>query len=179
MSAPRPPALDILARLHEDGWLPRPPYTLPTQGEPWDIHVVGSPGTAGLTDFLLTMQSDPGLRVHLLPCAISDPDSVLGALAIAHRGCAAALAIVRGGGERLEHVFGDARVVTCLACWPSYTVLGVGHATDTVLAGQVVDHEAITPTAAAQWLIDARRRVESLPTRSQPTGWRWPRWRAG
>lgn len=178
MSAPRPPALDLLARLHDDGWLPRPPYTLPTHGERWTVQVVGSPGTPGLTDFLLTLQSEPGLRAHLLPCAISDPDSVLGALAIAHRGCAAALAIVRGGGERLELVFNDARVVTCLARWPSYTVLGVGHATDTVLAGQVVDHEAITPTAAAQWLLDAQRRARATGVR-KPAGGHWPRWRAG
>ncbi len=179
MSASPPLAVDILARLHEDGWLPRPPYTLPTHGAPWTVHVVGSPGTAGLTDFLLTVQSEPGLRVQVRPCTISDPNSVLDALAAARRGSAAVLAIVRGGGEHLDHVFNNARVVTALAQWPSYTVLGVGHATDTVLAGQVVDHEAITPTAAAHWLLEARRRVESRPTRPQPTAWRWLRRRAG
>ena len=178
MSAPRAPEPDILAILRDEGWIPRPPYTLPTTGGRWGIQVVGSPDSAGLADFVSTAQTEPGLQVVSFPCAISDPQSVWNALVSARRHMATALVVVRGGGDGLG-VFDDPRVVRTLALWPTYTVLGVGHATDHVLAGQVVDHEAITPTAAAQWLIDARRRADSLPSRAQPTGWRWPRWRPG
>ena len=178
MSAPRAPEPDILATLRDEGWIPRPPYTLPTTGGRWGIQVVGSPDSAGLADFVATVETESGLEVVSFPCAISHPDSVLDALGSARRRDAVALVVVRGGGDRLD-VFNDPRVVRRLALWLTYTVLGVGHATDQVLAGQVVDHEAITPTAAAQWLIDARRRAETRPPRAQPTGRRWPPWRAG
>lgn len=157
MSAPAllaPP--DVLTALRRDGWLPRPPYTLPP-GRPWTVALIGAPGSAGVTDFTTTVAADPGIRVVFVPCVVSRPASIHAALRHAAELMPMCVAIVRGGGERVT-AFDDPGIVMALARYPIYTVLGVGHATDVVAAGAAVDHEAITPTAAAYWLLEQRRR---------------------
>jgi exonuclease VII large subunit len=156
MSAPArlaPP--DVLSALRRDGWLPRPPYTLPP-GRPWIVALIGAPGSAGVTDFTTTVAVDPGIRVICVPCVVSRPASVHAALRSAAALHPTAVAIVRGGGDQVT-AFDDPGIVMALARYPIYTVLGVGHATDVVAAGAAVDHEAITPTAAAYWFRDQRR----------------------
>ena len=148
---------DPLARLRTLGLLPRPPYAFPALPIPWRIVVVSSPPSAGYADFAAVLDGVAGITLRLIPTALHDPLAVSHAIAAAgHDTGATALAVVRGGGDGLD-VFNAWPVLYALADAPHFTVLGVGHASDTVLAGQAVDHEAITPTAAAAFLAAQRR----------------------
>lgn len=148
---------DPLAELRAAGRLPRPPYAFPALPRPWRVWVLSNERSAGYADFGATLAGAPGLQVRLRPVALTDPRSIYQGLAQVGQDLdATAVVLVRGGGDGLA-VFDDPLVLYGLAECPHYTILGVGHASDTVLAGQAVDHEAITPTAAAQFLLAQRQ----------------------
>ena len=161
-SSPNP-----LAELRAAGRLPRPPYAFPALPQPWRLWVISSEHSAGYADFCATVADVPGLQIRLIPVALTDPRAIYQALdQAAHDLAATAVVLVRGGGDGLA-VFDDRLVLSGLADCPHYTILGVGHASDTVLAGQAVDYEAITPTAAAQFLL-AQRQACPLPAAGPP-----------
>lgn len=178
MSQTTPPP-DPLAELRAQGRLPRPPYAFPALPLPWRVWVLSSPQSAGYADFCATLAEAPGIQMRLEPVSLAHPHSIWDGLQHAgHDIGATAVVIVRGGGDTLA-VFDDRLVLYGLADCPHYTILGVGHASDTVLAGQAVDHEAITPTAAAQFLLAQRQACpvapESPPSpASVPRASAWP-----
>lgn len=153
---------DPLAALRAEGRLPRPPYAFPALPLPWRLWVLSNAQSAGYADFCAILADVPGIQIRLQPVALTNPRSIWEALHHAGQDITAtAVVLVRGGGDGLA-VFDDRLVLYGLADCPHYTILGVGHASDTVLAGQAVDHEAITPTAAAQFL-RAQRQACPLP----------------
>jgi exonuclease VII large subunit len=169
---------DPLADLRAAGRLPRPPYAFPALPLPWRLWVLSSERSAGYADFCATLAGVPGLQIRLQPVALTDPRSIYQGLAQASQDLdATAVVLVRGGGEGLA-VFDDPLVLYGLAECPHYTLLGVGHASDTVLAGQAVDHEAITPTAAAQFLL-AQRQACPLDAPPSPQPPRFAPWLSG
>jgi len=163
----RPP-IDPLADLRALGLWPRPPYDFPALPIPWTLPVVASPGSASAADVDAVLGALAGITLIWRFTSVHDPHALAGTIrAAAAIPAATALLVVRGGGADLR-AFNDRRVLLALAGAPLFTILGVGHAADTVWAGRVVDHEAITPTAAAAF-VAAQRRACPLPPPTK--GW--------
>lgn len=161
MSQPPP---DPLAELAQLGLWPRPPYAFPALPIPWTVAVVASPGSDSAADVQAVLGSVPGIYLLWVPATVHHPAHLAHAIRTASESPEAlVLLVVRGGGNDLR-AFNDRRVLVALAASPVFTVLGVGHAADSVLAGRVVDHEAITPTAAAAFIAAQRRACPPAPS---------------
>lgn len=74
---------------------------------------------------------------------------------------------IRGGGSSADlTVFDDKRVVTAIGNCQRPIIVGIGHATDQLLATDVAHHGATTPTAAAHWI---SAHLTPTPTPAPPT----------
>lgn len=137
-------------QLRAEGLVPHTPRPWPTGPFPWIIAVVGHPQSKGFEDVQVKFAGHSQIAWHPIPVEIGQVASVVQGIQQVDTSCQA-LVIVRGGGD-LE-VFDQAPVVRALAACPVYTIAGIGHATDRVLANAVVDYAATTPTDAALYVL--------------------------
>lgn len=139
------------------------------------IAVVSSPQAAAWGDVQRTLRSRyPGLQVLFSPAIVQGdqaPDSIATAIQRVERDGRAELVILaRGGGAAEDLVcFNDERVVRAVAECRIPVITGIGHQRDESLADLAADHQAHTPTAAAERavprLIDLEEEQQDLAQR--------------
>lgn len=77
--------------------------------------------------------------------------------------------VVRGGGAASDlDAWNDPATVERIANCPIPIVCGLGHATDITAAGLVAHHGAVTPTAAAHWVLHALAAQPVTPAPIRP-----------
>lgn len=78
------------------------------------------------------------------------------------------IAIIRGGGRSTNlGVFDDMEILRAIVDCRKFVVTGIGHHRDRVLADEVADYVASTPTATATYLADLCLRQPLSPARSR------------
>jgi hypothetical protein len=96
--------------------------------------------------------------ISLVDVSMLDAAEIAGAIKAAN---ADVLVLVRGGGSASDfQVFGSTQVLTALGDAKGYRIVGLGHTDDTTLADMVVDHAAVTPTAAGVFVRDQQAALQ-------------------
>lgn len=110
----------------------------------------------------------PNHEIVAIEVAINDAEE----LAAAIEGVQAdVLVLVRGGGSNEDFaVFDTVRVLSALGALACFRVVGLGHSDDTSLCDLVVDHSAVTPTAAGVFIRDQVAAVRSLAAAAEARG---------
>jgi exodeoxyribonuclease VII large subunit len=146
---------------------------------PLRLALVGSAGSAGVADFLSTLEASPwAFEVELLDVAVQGAraEEELSAAfrrleeRVARGGRFDAFVLVRGGGSRSDLATFDARRVAEAVARASRPVLtGLGHEIDESVTDRVAHRAFKTPTGVAEFLCqrvaDAEREVRSLAGR--------------
>lgn len=163
----------LQAKLHAEG-LFAAERKRPLPSYPRRLGVVTSPSGAAVRDFLQAASNRwRGVEIVVIPCQVQGvdaADSIVAAIAQAHRLELDALVVTRGGGS-LEDLwsFNEEPVVRAIAASEIPTVSAVGHEIDITLADLAADVRALTPTdGATRVLPDAAlidRRVADLSRR--------------
>ena len=145
---------------------------LPLGAVPQRIVLIGSPGTAGHTDFLAHLRNNPyryALDVGCLDAPVQGVQAVGPLVAALHKAGRAALrtpvdavVLLRGGGAKLDlDVFNDLTLCRTIAAMEVPVITGIGHETDSTLVDFVAHTHCKTPTAVADWLIERIASFES------------------
>lgn len=148
---------EILRRLAADGTLKRN-GELPVPIVPLRIGLITSRGSAAHADFLNQL-SRPGYRfrvktVEAMMQGGGSPEFVERALARLRKEDLDLVAIVRGGGSKLDlAAFDDERVGRAIGGMPFPVITGIGHEIDTSVADEAASIAMKTPTAAAEWIV--------------------------
>ena len=152
-----------IQRLQEDGVMDMQ-RSLKMATLPRRIAVVSASDAAGYGDFCHQLESNSGgfrFRTELYPAVMQgeqSPASIIRALEdIAQRAEEYdVVAIVRGGGASTDlRNFDDYSLALHCANFPLPIIAGVGHTRDVSVVDMVVHTSVKTPTAAAEWLINA------------------------
>lgn len=151
--------LAIIKRLTERGMMEmnkRLPYPTPAKR----IAVISSENAAGYTDFLNTLYGNSyGFTYHvrLFPAIMQrerTEQSILEALSQISGGGYDLIVIIRGGGASTDLLAFDSETVAVACAQCSIPVItGIGHQRDTSILDMVAYHNAITPTATAEYII--------------------------
>lgn len=152
-------ALSMLrARLEAEGVFARK-LSLPV--DPQRVAVVSSATSAGVADFLARMETDPQITVRLFEVNLLSRQEVARGIARAAGDPAAfdLVAVVRGGGlQGIDlAVWASPEVANAIAHRQVPIITGIGHESDHTLADDLADQSLITPTAAAEWILQQRR----------------------
>lgn len=147
-----------LERLKSEG-VDKANQTLRLPEVPLRIGLLAPDSSAGLEDFVHQLSSSQiGFRVRHVACPMNGPVSkgaIAKAVRVLSRERVDALAICRGGGAKSDlGVFDEYDVAREICSSPIPIVTGIGHRADTSLADLVAHHSCITPTAAANYLIE-------------------------
>lgn len=132
---------------------------------PSRIALIASRESAAYGDFVrIVNERWRGLEIDLYHAVVQGekaPDSVMSALAAAHRhGSYDAVVITRGGGSLEELMaFNDERLVRAIYASKIPTLVAIGHERDVTLAEEVADVRGSTPTDCARRLVPDRRDV--------------------
>lgn len=152
-----------IQRLQEDGVMDMQ-RSLKMATLPRRIAVVSASDAAGYGDFCHQLESNSGgfrFRTELYPAVMQgeqSPVSIIRALGdIAERTEEYdVVVIVRGGGASTDlRNFDDYSLALHCANFPLPIIAGVGHTRDVSVVDMVVHTSVKTPTAAAEWLINA------------------------
>lgn len=152
-----------IQRLQEDGVMDLQ-RSLEIATLPRRIAVISAADAAGYGDFCHQLESNSGgfrFRTELYPAVMQgeqSPASIIRALEdIAQRAEEYdVVAIVRGGGASTDlRNFDDYSLAFHCANFPLPIIAGVGHTRDVSVVDMVVHTSVKTPTAAAEWLINA------------------------
>ena len=152
-----------IQRLQEDGVMDMQ-RSLKMATLPRRIAVVSASDAAGYGDFCHQLESNSGgfrFRTELYPAVMQgeqSPASIIRALGeIAERTEEYdVVVIVRGGGASTDlRNFDDYSLALHCANFPLPIIAGVGHTRDVSVVDMVVHTSVKTPTAAAEWLINA------------------------
>ena len=152
-----------IQRLQEDGVMDMQ-RSLKMATLPRRIAVVSASDAAGYGDFCHQLESNSGgfrFRTELYPAVMQgeqSPASIIRALGeIAERTEEYdVVVIVRGGGASTDlRNFDDYSLAFHCANFPLPIIAGVGHTRDVSVVDMVVHTSVKTPTAAAEWLINA------------------------
>lgn len=152
-----------IQRLQEDGVMDLQ-RSLKMATLPRRIAVVSASDAAGYGDFCHQLESNSGgfrFRTELYPAVMQgeqSPASIIRALGeIAERTEEYdVVVIVRGGGASTDlRNFDDYSLALHCANFPLPIIAGVGHTRDVSVVDMVVHTSVKTPTAAAEWLINA------------------------
>ena len=152
-----------IQRLQEDGVMDLQ-RSLKMATLPRRIAVVSASDAAGYGDFCHQLESNSGgfrFRTELYPAVMQgeqSPASIIRALGeIAERTEEYdVVVIVRGGGATTDlRNFDDYSLALHCANFPLPIIAGVGHTRDVSVVDMVVHTSVKTPTAAAEWLINA------------------------
>jgi exodeoxyribonuclease VII large subunit len=143
---------------------------------PQRIAVISAPTSKGYGDFCQVTQNNPqGYRLaHQLYTATLQGDhavaSIVGQL-VRIRAQASrfdAVVILRGGGDDTGlSCYNHYRLAREIALFPLPVITGIGHAAHDTVAGRVAFHDAITPTRAAEFLLDKFRGFAQALERAQ------------
>ena len=152
-----------IARLKDEGCFDMN-SSLQIPSLPRRIAIVSSPTAAGYRDFMKQLHgNEGGFRFHTELFAAQmqgevAPESIVAALEnIASREMEFdAVAIIRGGGAAMDLVcFDDYTLAVNIAQFPLPVVTGIGHDHDFHIADMVAHTWLKTPTAAADFFVDA------------------------
>ena len=170
---------ETIQRLQEDGVMDmQKALTMPLL--PRRVAVISAADAAGYGDFCHQLESNHSgflFRTQLFPALMQgeqSPASIIHAL----EDIAAVIeeydvvVIVRGGGASTDlRNFDDYTLASHCAQFPLPIIAGVGHTRDVSVVDMVVHTSVKTPTAAAEWLINAMQaqadRINELSTRLQ------------
>lgn len=150
---------EIIERLKKQGLMEmnkRRVMRVPTQR----IAVVSSATAAGYTDFINTLKANEygfSYDVTLFQAMMQGEGadrSIIEALARIEESQFDVAVIIRGGGTSSDLLTFDSEALsTACALFPLPIISGIGHQRDVSIVDMVVYHNAITPTASAEWLI--------------------------
>jgi len=150
---------EIIERLRKQGLMEmnkRRIMRVPTQ----KIAVVSSATAAGYTDFINTLRANEygfWYDVSLFQAMMQGEGaerSIIEALAQIDETQYDVVVIIRGGGASSDLLtFDSEALATACALFPLPIISGIGHQRDVSIVDMVVYHNAITPTASAEWLI--------------------------
>lgn len=125
------------------------------------IALIGSPNTAGYTDFIKQLTSNDFLihfKTTTYPCAVQGDKAlpeIIEQLQIINTNLYDAIVIVRGGGSKFDlEIFNDLNLAQKIAKMPIPVLTGIGHETDSSIADLVAYKYLKTPTALASFIID-------------------------
>lgn len=142
--------------------------SLPIARVPWRIAVVSSAGAAGYRDFCRHLVASPyRFRLTLFEAIVQGAaaeESIIGALErIAGQADEFdAVALIRGGGAQSDlGCFNSYALCSNIAQFPLPVLTGIGHDKDTSVADMVSFKELKTPTAVADFLVDAAAEIEN------------------
>lgn len=147
----------ILRVLAAEGMLERN-GALPFPAVPLRVGLVTSVGSAAHADFLHEIEA-PGFAFHVLVAdarvqGAGAEASLVGALDAVCAAGAEVVAIVRGGGSRLDLATFDREVVArAVAMAPVPVITGIGHETDETVVDRVAAAAYKTPTACAAAMV--------------------------
>jgi exodeoxyribonuclease VII large subunit len=133
---------------------------LPLPVLPLRLGLVTSRGSAAHADFLDHLKRS-GLRFSVRTAhTVVQGENAQGDIAAALNRVAAepidAVALIRGGGSKLELAVFDTEVVArAIAAMPVPVITGIGHEVDRTVADEVAAVALKTPTAAAEWLVSS------------------------
>lgn len=124
------------------------------------IAVISSATAAGYTDFVNTLKANEygfGYEVTLYQAMMQGDGAeraIIEALAKIDAERHDVVVIIRGGGASSDLLaFDSEALATACALFPLPIISGIGHQRDVSIVDMVVYHNAITPTASAEWLI--------------------------
>ncbi|PSR25707.1 MAG: hypothetical protein C7B46_20550 [Sulfobacillus benefaciens] len=140
------------AQLTQEGILPYHPKEWPLEDMPWRIALIGQPQTKGWDDVEVKLAAASALDLQRIPVNIGQVGSIVEGIARANQARVMALLLVRGGGN--VELFDQPAITRALAQSAAYTIAGIGHATDQVMANLAVDYAATTPTDAAGYVLE-------------------------
>ena len=150
---------EIIARLKKQGLMEMNKtkvMKVPTQR----IAVISSATAAGYTDFINTLKANEYgfcYDVTLFQAMMQGDEaerSIIEAMADIDEQKFDVLVIIRGGGASSDLLtFDSEALATACAIFPLPIISGIGHQRDLSIVDMVVYHNAITPTASAEWLI--------------------------
>lgn len=152
-----------IARLKDEGCFDMN-SSLQIPSLPRRIAIVSSPTAAGYRDFMKQLHgNEGGFRFHTeLFAAQMQGEEAPGSIVAALENIASreeefdAVAIIRGGGAAMDLVcFDDYTIAVNIAQFPLPVVTGIGHDHDFHIADMVAHTWLKTPTAAADFFIDA------------------------
>lgn len=159
-----------ILRLQEDGVMEmQKAITMPLL--PRRIAVISAADAAGYGDFCHQLKNNSSgflFRTQLFPAIMQgeqSPDSIIQALSdiarkIEHYDL---VVIVRGGGATTDlRNFDDYMLACHCAQFPLPIIAGIGHTRDVSIVDMVVHTSVKTPTAAAEWLINAMQRQADI-----------------
>ena len=150
---------EVLRRLSADGSLTAN-GRLPVPLVPQRIGLVTSRGSAAHADFIDHLRQS-GLRfavktAHTAVQGETAPESVAEAIKRAGSADVDVVALIRGGGSKLDLAVFDTELVgRAIAESPVPVVTGIGHEIDRTVADEAAAIYQKTPTAAGEWLISA------------------------
>ncbi|MGY6499767.1 MAG: exodeoxyribonuclease VII large subunit [Acidimicrobiales bacterium] len=148
----------LLRSLRAEGLLDRN-RQLPMPPVPLRIGLVTSDGSAAAHDVVEELAaSGIGWQVHLVDTRVQGADAVtqlVAALATCARADLDVVAVVRGGGSRIDlAAFDHEAVARAIASMPVPVLTGIGHEIDESIADRVAHRSFKTPTAVAAHLCD-------------------------
>lgn len=125
------------------------------------IAVVGSPETAGMTDLLKTLSTNPykfHFDVTTFPCAVQGEKAeaeIISQLHALNDSQFDVIALIRGGGSKLDlDIFNSYNIAKEIALHTKPIFTGIGHETDISVADLVANIYHKTPSALGGYLID-------------------------
>lgn len=139
---------------------------------PLDIGLITSDASAAYHDFVEELRSSGyAFRLHFADARMQGVETELdvpGALAqLARVPEVDVIVLIRGGGSRSDLIWFDKeKVARAVAACPKPVITGIGHEIDLSVADLVAHTSRKTPTAAAQFLIEKARAVETALSES-------------
>ncbi len=159
-----------ILRLQEDGVMEmQKAITIPLL--PRRIAVISAADAAGFGDFCHQLKNNSGgflFHIHLFPAIMQgelSPHSIIQALSEIARAIDNydLVVIVRGGGATTDlRNFDDYILASHCAQFPLPIIAGIGHTRDVSIVDMVVHTSVKTPTAAAEWLINAMQKQADI-----------------
>ena len=132
------------------------------------IAVISSATAAGYQDFVSQLEDNAFgyvFEIDLLQSAMqgtNTENSVVSALKTASKKSYDVIAIIRGGGSRLDlSAFDNYNIAVEIAKSKKPVITGIGHDIDLSVADMVAHTVLKTPTAVADWIVDHNSRFES------------------
>lgn len=132
------------------------------------IALVASPGTAAYADFMQHLErNEHGYAFHVslfstMVQGDTAANEMCDALAVIDPSCFDVVAVIRGGGSRLDlEPFNDLELARTAARLPIPLLTGIGHDVDISVLDLIAHGHHKTPTAVADWIVDRNLYFES------------------